>query len=135
MIKQKEKKCVRCEGMKFLFGYGMCKACYNIVYSKPIISKMKPIVSKKKYIRLVSKKQKERLVGYNMLRESYLLKTPICERCKVASATEIHHPKGRDGNNLFDYMLAVCRTCHIWIENNPIEAKEQGFSHTRLSKD
>jgi len=40
------------------------------------------------------------------------------------------------GNLLLDitHWLAVCRACHNWIENSPREAKEMGFSVTRLDK-
>jgi hypothetical protein len=42
--------------------------------------------------------------------------------------------KGRIGNLLTDtsHFLAVCRQCHSWIEEHPTEAKELGFSKSRL---
>ena len=48
--------------------------------------------------------------------------------------TDVHHMKGRIGDNLLDTSnwLAVCRSCHNWIENNPEESKELGFSKNRL---
>tara|TARA_Y100000592_G_scaffold37730_1_gene59702 strand:+ start:1052 stop:1198 length:147 start_codon:yes stop_codon:yes gene_type:complete len=30
-----------------------------------------------------------------------------------------------------DTWLPVCRNCHTWIENNPVDAKELGFSISR----
>lgn len=30
--------------------------------------------------------------------------------------------------------LSVCRSCHAWIETNPLEAKELGFSESRLNE-
>ncbi len=73
------------------------------------------------------------------VRSEYLNKHPNCEAKRPSiccfDATEIHHKKGRIGDNLTDsnYFLAVCRNCHNWIEDNPKMAKEFGFSLDRLS--
>lgn len=49
-------------------------------------------------------------------------------------ATDIHHKAGRGENhNVISSWLAVCRSCHTWIEMNPAEAKELGFSENRLN--
>jgi len=75
---------------------------------------------------------------YKKVREKYLDKHPSCEAkidgCHL-EANQIHHKKGRIGNLLVDdnYFLAVCGNCHHWIENNPKEAKELGFSLNRLT--
>lgn len=37
-----------------------------------------------------------------------------------------HHPAGRNGDKLYDFFL-VCRYLHIWIHENPVEAKEKGL--------
>ena len=76
---------------------------------------------------------------YKKVREIYLDKNPICEANLNGcgnDANQIHHKKGRIGNLLIDdnYFLAVCGNCHHWIENNPTESKELGFSLNRLSK-
>jgi hypothetical protein len=44
--------------------------------------------------------------------------------------------KGRSGELLMDsrFFVAVCRNCHEWIENHPVEAKELGYSISRLAK-
>ena len=90
-------------------------------------------------MRKVSKKQSANLRQYKKVREAYLESNPNCEAklngCTFES-TEIHHKKGRIGNLLQDdtYFLAVCRNCHHYIELNPIEAKEKGFSLSRLEK-
>lgn len=46
--------------------------------------------------------------------------------------TDIHHMKGR-GKYYMDTStwLAVCRNCHNWIENNPQDAYDEGFSLKR----
>lgn len=88
-------------------------------------------------MRKVSKKQSANLRQYKKVREAYLEDNPNCE-AKISGcsyeATEIHHKKGRIGNLLQDdtNFLAVCRNCHRWIEEHPKEAKELGFSKSRL---
>ena len=58
------------------------------------------------------------------------LKLKGCKRI----ATEIHHKASKIGKLYTDInnFLAVCRNCHTWIEENPKEAKELGFSKNRL---
>ena len=86
----------------------------------------------------VSKKLAKMKTVYNHLRKDYLEEHEYCEarlpECTFI-ATEIHHQKGKIGNDLNDpaYFKAVCRSCHNWIENNPAEAKELGLSVSRLS--
>ncbi len=72
---------------------------------------------------------------YAKLRKVYLFTHPTCEvgGCGC-QATEIHHRKGRIGDLLTDetYFLAVCRSHHNYIELHPEEAKEKGYSLSRL---
>lgn len=87
----------------------LCKNCgRNPIFSK----KLCKYCTKSKPIKKISNKQEERLKKYNKLREQYLVENPVCEICGQASSTEIHHEKGRLGNNLFNYFKAVCRNCH-----------------------
>jgi hypothetical protein len=81
----------------------------------------------------ISKQQKLRLEKYNILRDDYLGSHPNCEviGCN-RRATEIHHKRGRVGNNLFLHFLAVCSPCHHRIEENPVWAKENHYSESRL---
>jgi hypothetical protein len=47
-------------------------------------------------------------------------------------ATDVHHKKGRGKYHLdVTTWLPVCRNCHAWIELNPIDAVELGFSDSR----
>jgi hypothetical protein len=50
--------------------------------------------------------------------------------------TEVHHMAGRIGNKLLDQKmwLAVCRPCHVFIEQHPAAAKQLGLSESRLTK-
>lgn len=73
---------------------------------------------------------------YTKLRGVFLQKYPMCQAslpgCTKVS-TDVHHKQGRGINhNNVDTWLSVCRSCHTWIEENPIEAEELGFSNKRL---
>ena len=79
-------------------------------------------------------KRKQEEAIYKVKRKRYLEENRICEAC-LKQATEIHHKKGRLGTMIYNelYFMAVCRTCHLYIENNPQEAKVKGWSVSRLS--
>ena len=99
----------------------------------------KPAPKKKKEakrIRKVSKSRKSEKTLYLIARELYINQHPICERCNRKHSDQIHHKGGRIGSLLYDkrYFLAVCDTCHKWIEANPKLSKEEGWSISRLSK-
>ena len=72
---------------------------------------------------------------YSELRKEYLLKNHMCHACIdncTSLATEVHHKRGRGIYHLdISTWLPVCRNCHSWIELNPIDAKELGFSQKR----
>jgi hypothetical protein len=53
----------------------------------------------------------------------------------TSNATDVHHKIGRIAESFLNIRtwLAVCRSCHKWIEENPKEAKELGFSNSRLN--
>lgn len=82
-------------------------------------------------LRKASVRQRDVIRVYSKLRKKYLEIHPLCE-CDLPGCTrkavEIHHKKGR-GKNTTDVstFLAVCRSCHDWIHNNPKEAKELKF--------
>lgn len=88
-------------------------------------------------IRKVSIKRAAQNKEYSKLRLNYFKNHPICEVGLCGRyATDIHHIAGRIGNNLTDItnFLAVCRQHHCQIEENPIWAKEKGYSKSRLAK-
>lgn len=103
-----------------------CRKCSNILF--PVTIKKKEY----KPIKKVSKKQSYRNQKYLKLREEYLENHKLCEVCKEREATDIHHKAGRIGDNLFKHFLAVDRECHKWIEEHPEQAKELGYSISRL---
>lgn len=115
---RKKKTCKKCNSSNYIFGKGLCINCYK---------------SQLKSIKKVSQNHKVKTLKYSELRDDYLDQHKVCECCGVKPSIEIHHKAGRDGNNLFQHFLAVCRTCHNFIENNPTWAKENGFSISRLN--
>lgn len=52
---------------------------------------------------------------------SYLRTHPVCERCRTAPATEVHHliPVKRIRQSIVPdaYLQALCHTCHMQIEH------------------
>ena len=86
-------------------------------------------------IRKVSSKMSKINANYTKLRREYLLNHSVCHakvhKCSL-HATEIHHKQGRGVYHLdTSTWLSVCRNCHNWIENNPSESYELGFSGSR----
>ena len=85
------------------------------------------------FIKQVSLKRKTENDEYLRRRRIFLAKNPFCA-VTGNRATEVHHMKGREGGLLLDerYWLAVSREGHVEIENNPVWAKEMGYSLNRL---
>jgi hypothetical protein len=86
----------------------------------------------------ISKNLKEDLKEYKIVREQFLKDNPFCEaglKCCQVKSSEVHHKRGR-GKNLcnVETFLAVCSSCHRIIEENPLFAKANGFSLSRLNK-
>lgn len=110
----------------------------TLIYRKnhnwPIEKVLKTPVDMTRYSLKRQKKNKE----YAKLRIAYLEANPQCqakisEDCQARSG-EIHHKRGRVGNNLIDVsnFVAVCRDCHNKLERNPRWAKSLGLSESRL---
>lgn len=85
-----------------------------------------------------SKKGKKDDQEYTKIKREFLIANPRCqvEKCNHVSE-DVHHKRGRVGKLLTDvrYFLAVCRKHHKIIEDNPLWAKENGYSESRLKKD
>lgn len=126
MIQRKKKPCWLCGGTEFLWSKGLCKPCWGKMYAKGVNR------SARKKIAWQSDSFKERMKKYKDLRKVYLAEHPVCEVCKVRKAKEIHHKRGRNGENLYKDFLAVDRECHRRIEENPEWARENGFMLSRL---
>lgn len=86
-----------------------------------------------------SEKLLNNLKIYKVVRPEYLSAHPVCQ-AKIdgctGESTQIHHKAGRIGDLLINkkYFLAVCFSCHQYIENHPEEAKQKGWSISRFIK-
>lgn len=132
----KKKLCSGCGEMTFIWknvsGNKLCKQCATTgVAIKPTI-KAKPIPPRSQ-----KRSKEERL--YAAKRIIFIQEHPMCEAhisgiC-TEYATEVHHKKGRIGEDLLDetYWLALCHMCHDYIENNREFAMEKGFSIKRIT--
>lgn len=141
----KLKECSECKQMTYLWRskpLSLCKNCWlKISSSKQSKSKNDTSVhgltkSRPYRIKSVSDKKLVELKLYRKIRDEYLKKFPICEHPTCNDHSEdLHHAKGRNGDLLTDvrYFKALCRRCHIWAEENPLEAKNLGLSLDRLT--
>ena len=139
MIQAKKKLCDGCGRAMPIWknsgGKRFCKQCWG-AHSKP---KPTPIVKQKK-LPPRSPKRIKLDVQYSELRKKFLIDKSLCEAhipgvCTQLS-TDVHHKAGRSGDLYLDqtHWLSVCRSCHMWIESRPEDAKKLGFSITRLDK-
>lgn len=137
MLQPKKKKCSGCGELTVIWKSEgrekYCKQCWSC--HNP--SKVRQTSAKKRTpLSPRSPKQKRIEAAYAVLRKKYLESHAMCEAhlsgCSTY-ATDIHHKAGR-GQYMLDETtyLAVCRTCHQYIELHPNEAKEMGFSINRL---
>jgi len=83
-------------------------------------------------IRKLSKKRAKQNREYEKVRDEYLYHHNICERCG-GIATEIHHRKSRTGSYLTntEFFMAVCRPCHLYVEEHSKESYEKGWKILR----
>lgn len=135
-ISPKKKLCSGCGEMTFIWknvsGNKLCKQCATTgVAIKPTI-KAKPIPPRSQ-----KRSKEERL--YVAKRIIFIQEHPMCEAhisgiC-TEYATEVHHKKGRIGEDLLDetHWLALCHMCHDYIENHREFAMEKGFSIKRIT--
>lgn len=88
----------------------------------------------KKPIKKVSEVRQKELQVYAKIRDKILMNNWCAYHGRPCIPTEIHHIKGRQNEMLYDekYMLPVCSEAHRYIELHPNEAKEKGFSESRL---
>jgi hypothetical protein len=129
MITPKLKVCAGCDQMKHIWkSHGKEKYCQQCWYS----------IEKPKSIRPVSIKMQATMDEYGKKRTGFLALNSKCQAILpgcTSVATDVHHKMGRgEHHNNMSTWLAVCRTCHKWIEENPRDAKELGFSDSRLNQ-
>ena len=123
----KLKQCNGCNQPKHIWkSHGKEKYCKECWYKLDAPKKISP----------VSKKMRVVMDEYSKKRAAFLVVHSKCQAKLVGcsgDATDVHHKAGRGENHLkISTWLAVCRSCHNWIELNPLEAKELGLSENRL---
>tara|TARA_R110000796_G_scaffold144462_1_gene261187 strand:+ start:506 stop:910 length:405 start_codon:yes stop_codon:yes gene_type:complete len=134
MIEPKKKLCNNCNTDQFIWkndkGNRYCKYCWYKVKE----NKAKPLA--RKPINPKSKKMKSIDQAYTILRRKFMEEKPMCEAALPScnkTSTDVHHKQGRGRNHLVvNTWLSVCRSCHTWIEEHPIEARELGYSGSKL---
>lgn len=131
----KLKQCAGCGEMRPIWkndaGHRYCKDCWF---------KKEPVrfPSATKVLNPKSPKRDVLDKLYSKLRVEFLSNNPFCKAhlagC-TANSTDVHHKAGR-GKNYLDRQtwVAVCRSCHDWIEKHPMQAKELGLSTSRLGE-
>jgi hypothetical protein len=130
--------CPQCNEWKPLERSGVCASCAAAI--RKAERKKAPAASDP--IAKVSQKQSKMLNQYAKIRQKFLLNKWCAYHGKPCLPTDIHHAMGRVGFAddkeiplLIDirYFVPVCREAHRWIEEHPREAKEQGYSESRLT--
>ena len=139
-MKAKKKICDGCTKERMIWknhkGKRYCKQCWSYHFVTVNAKSSKPANRKPLANRSTKRAKQER--EYLKIRKSFLLSSQGCQaslpKICTRQVTDVHHMKGRIGNLLTDptYFLAVCRPCHNWIEEHPKEAKELGYSISRI---
>ena len=142
----KKKKCFGCGNVTVIWknheGNRYCKYCWNRTNQKhksnDLLQKKSSKPTSRKPIASRSPKRAKQEREYLKKRKDFLYYHPLCQ-AKIPNictthATDVHHKQGRIGQLLTDEtkFLAVCRQCHDWIETHPKEAKELGFSISKI---
>lgn len=125
----KLKKCASCNLLKYIWkSHGKEKFCKECWYQNQPPKRILPI----------SKKMKIEVDKYTKQRLLFLIANPYCkaklQECTHVS-TDVHHSEGRTGENhlKMSTWVALCRSCHQYLELHPLIAKELGFSKNRLT--
>lgn len=140
----KDKKCKNCRNTFTPFRplqsvcSSKCEMEYKAKKNKDKDKKVFP--PKRKPIAPVSKKMKGELAIYKPIRNQYMKDNPICECCNAAESVDLHHSAGRIGfwnedsrlkglKLLWDkrFFMAVCRSCHNEIHENPEWSYQEGY--------
>jgi len=89
-------------------------------------------------VKKVSDKRKVINEEYFKLVEQFKIDNPYCE-AKInnfctQNTEDPHHSRGRRGAYLMDTStwIPVCRSCHRYIEDHPLDSQKRGLSFSRL---
>ena len=113
-------------------GNTMCCASHNRVVRKQLTDSRKQAAPNK-----ISDKRKVINEEYKKLRIDFLVKNPVCEAKIKPYCTgfshDVHHSRGRGKYFLaVETWLPVCRNCHVYLHDNPVDAIKRGLSFSRL---
>lgn len=120
-------------------GLKKCKICKERF--EPVYSSLQPTCgksacnaeykSKSKGLNKVSDKKKKDDKAYSTLRQVFLFGRPICELSLqgcLGRSTDVHHIYRRGENYLnIKTWMALCRSCHEYVETHPKESREKGW--------
>ena len=58
----------------------------------------------------------------------------VCEFCRAANMTDVHHLAGRVGPDphRLDNLIGLCQPCHRRAHGEPVWARSVGLSRSRL---
>lgn len=97
---------------------------------------IKPTEEKKDHKKSINKQSDKRKEEQKQYRKIVKEMMAISDKCEIkktgctGKATGLHHKQKRTPKNflLKTNLLRACNSCNTWVENNPIEAIEKGFS-------
>jgi len=138
----KKKLCYSCDTEQVIWknheGNKYCKICWYKIKQQDNFKSdyYRKFKKSRQKIKSMSNKMKRTELAYRTVRKAFLACNPVCKaslvKCTV-KATDVHHMKGRGKYHLdTTTWLAVCRPCHMFIEENPDLANEFGFSKSKL---
>lgn len=110
------------------------------MYASSAVSAADKVKDDKPYeIPKVSEKRKVSNKEYKAVVKEILKADPNCEIKEVGctgKAQGLHHKQKRLPSNLTDRnnLMRACNNCNLWVENNPLEAIEKGFSISKHIK-
>lgn len=116
-----------------IFKGGFCYDHWRLMGTSEVKKEPKPISDK-------SSKRKELEKEYLKIKKEMLKESDRCEAkltgC-TGKAVDLHHMAGRIGKLYVekDNLMRVCRSCHHYITENPLQAIELGLSKYRNKTD
>lgn len=126
----KSKKCKRCGDMFTPHRNIQTYCSIKCEVEQARKRKLKKEENKQKNINPFSEKRNKQLKLYRQVRDVYMKEKTICEVNECARKSEdLHHKNGRIGEMLYNtaYFMAVCRSCHQKIHNNPSWARNNNY--------
>jgi 5-methylcytosine-specific restriction endonuclease McrA len=88
-------------------------------------------------VKAVSDKRRKRDAVYGQRRrEVFERGDGVCEFCRAAEMTDVHHVAGRGGSDphRLDNLIGLCAGCHRRAHGEPVWARSVGLMSTRIGK-